>query len=211
MGAVEKEMINGSSQITRTSSQNADEAQGTTDDSEADDPVVERRVLRSKLISAFAIKGLNARDMVALSGSHTIGQAQCVLFRDRIYSNGTDVDSGFATIRRRRCPRNGGDSNLHFGKEIIAKELQVDEDHPDVQRLFLAIYKNFMKAIDAIDNGINQYDTDQPPRYVNNTLSSRVGKLNLDWTDSDQSSEKENEAFERAMALAGHEFMEVGL
>ncbi|KAH6762903.1 Peroxidase superfamily protein [Perilla frutescens var. hirtella] len=66
----------------------------------------------NRLISAFAIKGLNARDMVALSGSHTIGQAQCVLFRDRIYSNGTDVDAGFATIRRRRCPQNGGDSNL---------------------------------------------------------------------------------------------------
>lgn len=46
------------------------------------------------------------------AGAHTIGQAQCFLFRDRIYSNGSDVDAGFATTRRRRCPRNGGDSNL---------------------------------------------------------------------------------------------------
>ncbi|KAG9146970.1 hypothetical protein Leryth_005225 [Lithospermum erythrorhizon] len=97
----------------------------------------------------------------------------------------------------------------HFGKEIIAKELQVDEEHPDVNRLFLAVYKSFMEAIDAIDNGINQYDTDQSPRYVNNThLSSRVGRLNPDWTDPDQSSEKENQAFERAMTLAGGEFLE---
>lgn len=97
----------------------------------------------------------------------------------------------------------------HFGKEIIAKELQVDERHPDVHRLFLAIYKSFMEAIDAVDNGINQYDTDQPPRYINNThLSSRVGRFNLDWTDPDQSSEKENEAFHRAMALAGTEFLD---
>ncbi|KAM3306070.1 MYG1 protein isoform X1 [Capsicum chacoense] len=97
----------------------------------------------------------------------------------------------------------------HFGKEIIAKELQVDEEHPDVHRLFLAVYKSFMEAIDAIDNGINQYDTDQPPRYVNNThLSSRVGKLNLDWTEPDQSSERENEAFQRAMDLAGSEFLD---
>lgn len=45
---------------------------------------------------------------------------------------------------------------------------------------------------------------------MNNThLSSRVGKLNLDWTDPDQSSEKENEAFERAMALTGSEFLDV--
>ncbi|MQL92610.1 hypothetical protein Taro_025242 [Colocasia esculenta] len=64
-------------------------------------------------------------------------------------------------------------------------------------------------AIDAIDNGINQYETDQPPKYVNNTgLSSRVGRLNLDWMDPDQSAEKENEAFQRAMMLAGGEFLE---
>lgn len=97
----------------------------------------------------------------------------------------------------------------HFGKEIIAKELQLDEEHPDVHRLYLAIYRSFMEAIDAIDNGINQYDTDLPPRYVNNTgLSSRVGKLNLDWMEPDQSSEKENEAFHRAMSLTGSEFLD---
>ncbi|KAI8562760.1 hypothetical protein RHMOL_Rhmol03G0060100 [Rhododendron molle] len=66
-----------------------------------------------------------------------------------------------------------------------------------------------MEAIDAVDNGINQFDTEQPPRYVNNThLSSRVGRLNLDWMDLDQSPEKENEAFQRAMALAGSEFLD---
>lgn len=66
------------------------------------------------------------------------------------------------------------------------------------------------QAIDAIDNGINQFDTDQPPKYVNNThLSSRLGRFNLDWTDPDQSQEKENEAFQRAMSLAGSEFLDV--
>ncbi|KAI4343154.1 hypothetical protein MLD38_027690 [Melastoma candidum] len=34
----------------------------------------------------------------------------------------------------------------HFGKEIIAKELQVNEEHPDVHRLFLAVYKSFMEV-----------------------------------------------------------------
>ncbi|KAG8661780.1 hypothetical protein MANES_01G038033v8 [Manihot esculenta] len=97
----------------------------------------------------------------------------------------------------------------HYGLEIIAKELQLDEEHSDVHRLFLAVYKNFVEAVDAIDNGISQYDSNQPPRYVNNTsLSSRVGRLNLDWVDSDQSSEREDEAFKHAMELAGHEFLE---
>lgn len=45
---------------------------------------------------------------------------------------------------------------------------------------------------------------------MNNTgLSSRVGRLNLDWTDPDQSADKENEAFHKAMTLAGGEFLEV--
>ncbi|KAI3832710.1 hypothetical protein MKW98_002256 [Papaver atlanticum] len=38
--------------------------------------------------------------------------------------------------------------------------------------------------IDAID------DTDLPPRYVNNTgLSARIGRINPDWFDPDQSAE----------------------
>ncbi|CAI9781169.1 unnamed protein product [Fraxinus pennsylvanica] len=64
------------------------------------------------LKSTFSGKGLNERDMVALSGAHTIGQAQCRVFRDRIYSNGTDIDAAFASTRQRQCPRSGNDGNL---------------------------------------------------------------------------------------------------
>ncbi|PON78300.1 Plant peroxidase [Parasponia andersonii] len=58
----------------------------------------------SELISLFDRKGLNTRDMVALSGSHTIGQAQCAFFRNRIYNNGSDIDANFARTRQRGCP-----------------------------------------------------------------------------------------------------------
>ncbi|CAN1155855.1 Lignin-forming anionic peroxidase [Linum perenne] len=59
-------------------------------------------------------KGLSARDMVALSGSHTIGQARCVTFRGRIYGNAYDIDANFASTRRRQCPSaaGNGDGNL---------------------------------------------------------------------------------------------------
>ncbi|KAK1322474.1 Peroxidase 5 [Acorus calamus] len=63
------------------------------------------------LTALFANKGLNTQDMVALSGSHTIGQAACATYRGRIY-NETNIDAGFASTRRRRCPTVGGDGNL---------------------------------------------------------------------------------------------------
>lgn len=73
---------------------------------------------------------------------------------------------------------------------------------------FLAVYKSFMEAVDGIDNGINLYDTDKPPRYSNDThLSARVGRLNPDWMD-EQTPEAEDEAFRKAMSLAGSEFLE---
>ncbi|EFJ10567.1 hypothetical protein SELMODRAFT_235541 [Selaginella moellendorffii] len=40
----------------------------------------------SQLLSKFQAKGLSAQDLVATSGGHTIGQARCVTFRDRLYN-----------------------------------------------------------------------------------------------------------------------------
>jgi uncharacterized UPF0160 family protein len=66
-----------------------------------------------------------------------------------------------------------------------------------------------LQCIDGIDNGINQFDTDKPPRYANDTnLSARVGRLNPDWME-DQSPESEDQAFHKAMGIAGSEFLEV--
>ncbi|XVE80784.1 hypothetical protein DITRI_Ditri15bG0008100 [Diplodiscus trichospermus] len=65
----------------------------------------------SGLISAFSNKGFTAKEMVALSGSHTIGQARCTNFRARIY-NETTIDSSFAASLQTKCPSTGGDNNL---------------------------------------------------------------------------------------------------
>ncbi|CAN1155833.1 Lignin-forming anionic peroxidase [Linum perenne] len=62
------------------------------------------------LISDFQKKGLTARDMVALSGAHTLGFAQCFTFRDRIYDN--IIDSDFARKKKKACPAEGGDRYL---------------------------------------------------------------------------------------------------
>ncbi|KAL5698774.1 Peroxidase 52 [Ranunculus cassubicifolius] len=63
------------------------------------------------LTSSFSSKGLNAQDLTALSGAHTIGQAGCATFRARIY-NDTNIDPALATLRRGNCPTTGGDRNL---------------------------------------------------------------------------------------------------
>ncbi len=41
----------------------------------------------------------------------------------------------------------------HFGRSIIAVQLGQPEDAPDTETVYLAVYKNFMEAIDGIDNG----------------------------------------------------------
>ncbi|XP_077242565.1 peroxidase P7-like [Tasmannia lanceolata] len=65
------------------------------------------------ILQKFSNKGFSAREMVALSGAHTVGQARCVNFRDRIY-NETNIDPSFATSRQANCPRvsPNGDDNL---------------------------------------------------------------------------------------------------
>ncbi|XP_020585760.1 peroxidase P7-like isoform X2 [Phalaenopsis equestris] len=65
----------------------------------------------SNLISSFSAQGLSAKDMVALVGAHSIGQARCTNFRARIY-NESNIDPSFAQLRRSSCPRNSGDNNL---------------------------------------------------------------------------------------------------
>lgn len=65
----------------------------------------------SALISSFQAKGLSTKDMVALSGAHTIGQARCTNFRTRIY-NESNVNTAFATSLKTNCPSTGSDGNL---------------------------------------------------------------------------------------------------
>ncbi|GAB4847477.1 Peroxidase 72 [Ancistrocladus abbreviatus] len=72
------------------------------------------------LLTKFKRQGLDIVDLVALSGSHTIGDSRCTSFRQRLYNqsgNGQPdftLDQSFAAQLRPRCPRSGGDQNLFF-------------------------------------------------------------------------------------------------
>ncbi|BBN11762.1 peroxidase [Marchantia polymorpha subsp. ruderalis] len=61
------------------------------------------------LSSSFAKKGLNTKDLVVLSGSHTVGLAQCAVMQTRLYNFSTTVktdpalEPSFAAALKRQC------------------------------------------------------------------------------------------------------------
>lgn len=48
----------------------------------------------------------------------------------------------------------------HFGRDIVAAQLGQPAESPDVETVYLAVYKHFMEAIDGIDNGGNTSSAD---------------------------------------------------
>ncbi|ERN01565.1 peroxidase P7 [Amborella trichopoda] len=63
------------------------------------------------LINMFQQKNFTARELVALSGAHSIGMARCTTFRDHLYNN-TNLDPIATTDLKANCPQSGGDDNL---------------------------------------------------------------------------------------------------
>ncbi|KAK9788322.1 hypothetical protein WJX73_008650 [Symbiochloris irregularis] len=94
----------------------------------------------------------------------------------------------------------------HYGREIVAAIMGLPIDHEDVSTVYLAAYRSFIEAVDAIDNGVDQYEGAGPRRYANNThLSARVAGLNPRWNE-DLSSQEIDSRFQQAMQLTGREF-----
>jgi len=95
----------------------------------------------------------------------------------------------------------------HFGKDIISERLKLPINDPTVEMLWLKLYRDFIEAIDGIDNGVNQYPADVQPKYRSKTdLSTRVGWLNPAWNQPSDSKSVDAQ-FEKASTLTGTEFM----
>jgi len=92
----------------------------------------------------------------------------------------------------------------HFGRQIIESVLEQKIPEQDLEAVYNKVYASFIEEVDGIDNGIQQYDTDGPPKYErNSSLPSRVGRLNPSW---DEKNPDYDGGFQKAMELTGSEF-----
>jgi len=94
----------------------------------------------------------------------------------------------------------------HFGHQVLRNVLE-EEDENILSLIYDKVYSGLIREIDAIDNGITQFDGESRYRVVTN-LSARVGRLNPAWnqpaTDEDRMRQ-----FEKAVEMTGEEFLSI--
>uniref|UniRef100_A0AC34GA46 Uncharacterized protein n=1 Tax=Panagrolaimus sp. ES5 TaxID=591445 RepID=A0AC34GA46_9BILA len=94
----------------------------------------------------------------------------------------------------------------YFGRRVLAILLHLDlTTHEEIlNKLYAKLYEDFVHSVDAIDNGISQFDG--TPRYkLSSTLNSRVNNLNPAWNEQGTSPDIQ---FEKAMKIVEEEFFE---
>nr|XP_035980002.1 MYG1 exonuclease isoform X2 [Halichoerus grypus]XP_035980003.1 MYG1 exonuclease isoform X2 [Halichoerus grypus] len=94
---------------------------------------------------------------------------------------------------------------LHFGHKLLARLLGTSEEDSMVGTIYDKMYENFVEEVDAVDNGISQWEEGEPRYVLTTTLSARVARLNPAWNQPNQDTEA---GFKRAMALVREEFLQ---
>ncbi|EFX03588.1 upf0160 domain containing protein [Grosmannia clavigera kw1407] len=124
---------------------------------------------------------------------------------------------------------------MHFGRDIVARRIQqrkaklklkqqqseaeaeTDATEADVDQLYRKLYSGFVEALDAHDNGIDQYDPVElasagiQKRFSDGgfSLGAVVGRYNAAWNDVEaeaQGQAGEDVRFVQASARIGEEF-----
>eukprot|EP00253_Pinus_taeda_P008806 PITA_08806 len=114
----------------------------------------------STLRSSFQSQGLSIKDMFALSGAHTIGQAQCSSFRARIY-NASEISPSFAASVKINCPSTGGDNTL--SPLDVATPTTFDNKYYSNLRDQEGLLQTDQQLVigEATDSFVSTYSTDQ--------------------------------------------------
>ncbi|KAL6216897.1 hypothetical protein ACLB2K_010115 [Fragaria x ananassa] len=122
------------------------------------------------LTNRFAGLGLNVRDLVALSGAHSIGQAQCFTFRDRIYNKTSDIDANFASTRKSSCPAEANVGNANLAALDLVTPNQLDNNY----------YKNLIQKKGLLASDQVLYSGGSTDSIVSE-YSSKPAKFNADF------------------------------
>ncbi|CAM0958208.1 unnamed protein product [Alopecurus aequalis] len=72
------------------------------------------------LLNSFNSKGLDAVDLVALSGAHSFGQTHCNFIKPRLYPADPTMNTTFAAALRIVCPQSGGGSTTVNNNRVSA-------------------------------------------------------------------------------------------
>ncbi|KAL7587052.1 hypothetical protein Lser_V15G39720 [Lactuca serriola] len=132
-----------------------------------------------QLIANFDRKTLSVRDMVALSGSHTIGQARCVAFRARIYDNTSNIDPEFASSLRSNCPQTGGNGNLESLDLVTPNTFDVNYFRNLLERRGLLASDQALFNGDSTDSIVQEY-VDNPSVFLSDFAAAMVRMGDID-------------------------------
>ena len=96
----------------------------------------------------------------------------------------------------------------YLGKEILINILKsinlFNKNENHLEKIHKKIYIDFIMGVDAIDNGINQYNKDIKPKYnLAGDFNSRISRLNPEWN---MENVDVNERFKKAWDVAEEEF-----
>jgi len=95
----------------------------------------------------------------------------------------------------------------HFGIQVLQNIfVESIQDESVIETVYQKVYTDFIEGMDAIDNGVSQYDS--PQKYKESTnLSRRVSRLNPSWNDPCQ--DNLDERFLQAVEIVGKEFLDI--
>lgn len=95
----------------------------------------------------------------------------------------------------------------HFAKEILTNIMEaygwLDQNSMFMDKIISKLYRNFILAVDAADNGVNAYPDDIKPKFLNDThFSNRIARLNPEWNNP---TANVDERFQKAWDVAEEE------
>lgn len=90
----------------------------------------------------------------------------------------------------------------HYGHEVLRKAFKI-EDEVKVNKVYDCVYTHLIESIDAIDNGVNQYDGAPVKYLINTTLQNRVNRFNPNYLEEDVN---EDDRFKDASKIVKEEF-----